>query len=95
MLDDPYGGAPGLVGGQPHVVAHHAEAAHIKAVYLVIAAAVTPVHRWDQKAPDTELSNSWYHRDYLKVSTKPVIPWASLTLAMTLHCSSTWVWVRL
>ena len=41
VLDDPDGGAPGLVGGQPHVVAHHVEAAHIKAVYLVIAAAVT------------------------------------------------------
>ena len=40
------------------------------------------------------ISNSWYHRDYLNVSTKPVIPWASLTLAMTLHLSSTWVWVR-
>ena len=42
VLDDPDGGAPGLVGGQPHIVALHVQAPHEEAVDLGIAAAVTP-----------------------------------------------------
>ena len=94
VLHDPDGGAPGLVGGQPHVVALHVQAPHEEAEYFSVAAAVTPVYRLGQQRHSNKLSNRWPPRDYLKVLMKAVIPWSSLTLAITSHWSSTWMWVR-
>ena len=75
MLHDTDGGAPGLVGGQPHVVAGDVQASHVALEHLIVAAAVTPVYRRNQlRQPTENLHNPQPSREYLKVFMNLVIP---------------------